>query len=90
MLAPNAAIDKTKKAPIVGTPLTTNVRVTISVQKTDDGAFHGGALDLEIYVPDDLTVEDPGPRHTVRADAAGVIWTKSAVGKGRFRAHEMD
>lgn len=67
---PNVMIDKSKKMPIVGTSLAAPVHVTISVQATDDGEFHGGALDLELYVPDGLALEDPGPTHTIHAAAA--------------------
>jgi hypothetical protein len=40
------------------------------VRTTEDGAFHGGTLDLRVYIPDGLTISDPGPAHTVTAATA--------------------
>lgn len=39
--------------------------VTLRLQTTADGAFHGGVLDLDVYVPDGLIVHDPDPPHAV-------------------------
>jgi hypothetical protein len=64
---PSAPVNKDKGAPTQGTPVTTPLHVTVAFQMTDDGAFHGGELDLHVYVPDDLSIEDPGPGHTIRA-----------------------
>lgn len=49
---------------------TARLRAKLVVQTTADGAFHGGLLDLHVYVPDDLKVQDPEPQHTVNATTA--------------------
>lgn len=41
--------------------------VSLRLQKTGDGRFHGGALDLDVYVPNGLVVHDPEPVHAVEA-----------------------
>lgn len=45
-------------------------RVRLTVQRTSDGFFHGGELDLHVYVPEGLMLSQPGPRHEVRIDDA--------------------
>ncbi|HVK83862.1 MAG TPA: hypothetical protein VM513_07130 [Kofleriaceae bacterium] len=35
------------------------------VRTTEDGEFHGGALDVRIYIPEGLMLADPGPAHVV-------------------------
>ncbi len=40
------------------------------VRTTADGQFHGGALDVRIYIPDGLTIGDPGPAHAITAATA--------------------
>jgi hypothetical protein len=40
------------------------------IQTTGDGRFHGGALDLHLYVPAGLTISDPSPLHVVSAKTA--------------------
>jgi len=47
-----------------------SLRVTVYIQRTWDGLFHGATLDVHLYVPDGLTIKDPGPSHTVDVDAA--------------------
>lgn len=43
----------------------------VYLQHTDDGAFHGGELDMHVYIPDGLPIEDPTPSHALTAaDAA--------------------
>ncbi len=43
----------------------------VYIQKTSDGEFHGGELDLHIYIPDGLKIHDPDPMHAITAaDAA--------------------
>jgi len=40
------------------------------VRTTKDGAFHGGRLDVRVYIPDNLVIADPGPEHTITAMTA--------------------
>lgn len=40
---------------------------TAYVQRTSDGQFHGGVLDLHIYIPDGLQIHDPTPMHAITA-----------------------
>lgn len=42
----------------------------VYVQQTDDGEFHGGVLDLHVYLPDGLLLTDPDPLHTVDPSSA--------------------
>ena len=44
--------------------------VSARVQISGDGQFHGGALDLHVYLPRGLVVEDPGAPHVVDAARA--------------------
>lgn len=46
------------------------VKAKVHVQVTSDGAFHGGVLDLHVYIPVGLEVHDPGPMHLVSATTA--------------------
>ena len=39
----------------------------VYLQRTDDGAFHGGELDMHVYIPDGLLIEDPTPSHALTA-----------------------
>ncbi len=40
------------------------------MQVTSDGAFHDGSLDLHVYVPLGLPIQDPEPEHVVSAASA--------------------
>lgn len=40
------------------------------VRTTADGEFHGGALDVRIYIPEGLMIADPGAAHVVSAQTA--------------------
>jgi hypothetical protein len=40
------------------------------VRTTEDGAFHGGTLDVRIYIPEGLMIADPGVAHVVSAQTA--------------------
>jgi hypothetical protein len=51
-------------------PTTAPLRASVYVQTTSDGAFHGGTLDLHVFVPDGLVVQDPLPAHAITADDA--------------------
>lgn len=48
------------------------LRVSLVLQKTKDGFFHGGELDLHVYVPKGLMLSQPGLRHEVTAQGAAV------------------
>ncbi len=45
-------------------------KATAYVQQTNDGNFHGGLLDLVLYLPKGLVLADPGPDHVVDAKTA--------------------
>lgn len=53
-----------------GAAVRSPLRVTVQFQRSGDGAFHGGALDLHIYVPEGLRIHDPDPVHVVSAEGA--------------------
>jgi hypothetical protein len=67
---PSAPTDKSNKSLPDGEAVTGKLRVRVSLQRTNDGAFHGGELDLHVYVPEGLEVQDPDPLHAVTADTA--------------------
>lgn len=67
---PNTPVDKSPGARVTGDPITTPLHVTVHVQRSNDGAFHGGTLDLHVYVPDGLRVHDPDSVHVVRDPAS--------------------
>jgi hypothetical protein len=53
------------------TPWTGAVHGAVQLQVTRDGAFHGGAIDLDVYVPDGLLVhDDAGASRAIDATAA--------------------
>lgn len=52
-------------------PSTAPLRAEVTIQTTPDGAFHGGALDLDVWVPDGLRVWlDGGGTATISAGSA--------------------
>lgn len=53
-----------------GAPSTRPLRVTVAVQRTSDGEFHGGELDLHVWIPDGLRIHDPEPLHEVKGATA--------------------
>lgn len=54
------------------TPWTGRLRASVLLQGSNDGAFHGGALDLDFYVPDGLRISDAqgDGTHTIDATSA--------------------
>jgi hypothetical protein len=53
------------------TPYSGQVHAVVHLQTSSDGAFHGGAIDLDLYVPDGLQVEnDSGAAHSITAATA--------------------
>lgn len=40
------------------------------IRTTADGAFHGGKVDMRVYIPDGLMISDPTPAHAISADTA--------------------
>jgi len=46
------------------------VHVRARIQISGDGAFHGGALDMHVYLPTGLKIEDPDNLHVVSAATA--------------------
>lgn len=87
-----------------GAQTTRPLRVRAYLQSTDDGAFHGGVLDLHVHIPSGLQVGDPGPVHGV--DAAGAATDEAmgarvdsfydgllelyGIGRGEVRYHDID
>jgi hypothetical protein len=67
---PNAPTNKSSDALPVGATVTTPLHVMINSQKTSDGEFHGGAMDIHVYIPDGLELEGPSARHAITADDA--------------------
>jgi hypothetical protein len=53
-----------------GTAWSGNVHVAVRLQTSADGAFHGGALDLDLYVPEGLVVEGSSGSHAITAATA--------------------
>lgn len=45
-------------------------RARAYVRTTIDGEFHGGTLDVRVYIPDGLMISDPTPLHAVSAATA--------------------
>jgi hypothetical protein len=43
---------------------------SVFVRLAADGEFHGGTLDLTVYIPEGLTISDPDPEHVVSAASA--------------------
>ncbi len=85
-----------------GDPVTTPLRVTVKLQRTGDGAFHGGELDLHVYVPEGLRVTDPDPVHVVADPASDRALAKRVdvfyaelerlfgIGRGTVAFHRID
>jgi hypothetical protein len=42
----------------------------VFIRSTADGAFHGGALDVRVYIPDGLIISSPSPAHAISASTA--------------------
>ena len=49
-----------------GAQLTRPMRVAAYVQKTDDGEFHGGVLDLHVHLPKGIQIAWPDKLETIR------------------------
>ncbi len=64
---PDAPTDKSGTSTPVGTPVRGPLRVSVRIQKSGDGAFHGGELDMHVYVPEGMRIHDPGPVHELHA-----------------------
>jgi hypothetical protein len=71
-IVPNASKTGTKSSSEIpeGARSTHPLQVTVALQRTEDGEFHGGELDLHVWVPDGLRVHDPDPVHDVSASGA--------------------
>ncbi|HVK88897.1 MAG TPA: hypothetical protein VM513_32480 [Kofleriaceae bacterium] len=46
-------------------------RARAMIRTTEDGEFHGGVLDVRIYIPDGLVIDEPMPAHAITAATAG-------------------
>lgn len=53
-----------------GTAWSGNLHVAVRLQTSVDGAFHGGALDLDVYVPEGLLVDGTSAHAITAANAA--------------------
>ncbi|MBA3454569.1 MAG: hypothetical protein H0T42_15880, partial [Deltaproteobacteria bacterium] len=51
-------------------PTGKTARARAYVRTTIDGEFHGGTLDVRVYIPDGLMISDPTPLHAVSAATA--------------------
>jgi len=51
-------------------PLASRVHGVVRLQTSTDGAFRGGAIDLDLYVPDGLEIIDDGPARQINAASA--------------------
>jgi Pregnancy-associated plasma protein-A len=54
-------------------PLSTNLHGKVIFQTSTDGMFHGGALDLDLYIPDGLQIDGGGGKgasHTITVASA--------------------
>jgi hypothetical protein len=49
-----------------------NVNVTIHMQSTPDGKFHGGALDVNLFVPDGLEIEGETVSAAIAANSPAI------------------
>lgn len=67
---PTQPVDKGAKSVPPGTAVTGTLQVVISIQRSGDGQFHGGALDMHVYIPTGLRVHDPDPVHAIDAEQA--------------------
>lgn len=52
------------------TPPGRSAHASIYVRSTADGQFHGGTLDVRIYIPEGLEISDPEPAHVVTPESA--------------------
>lgn len=80
------------------------LHVTAQMQVTRDGRFHGGTLDLHLYVADGLIIQDPTSAHDVSADEAAedeaiqarvdaffdLLESLYDVGRGEVQYHAID
>lgn len=80
------------------------LHTVVAVQHTPDGAFHGGVLDLDLFIPDGLVIQNPGRSHmidaTVAAQDAAVAarvdafyasaLTLAGLDRGEVRFHAID
>ena len=53
------------------TPWAGRAHAVVRLQTSSDGTFRGGALDLDLYVPDGLLVSGSGAPHAITAASAG-------------------
>lgn len=101
-LVPTGPVDKSGTSRAQGDPITGALHVTVKLQRTGDGAFHGGQLDLHVYVPQGLHVQDPDPVHVVTNPSSDASIGKRVdffyeellrlfdIGRGTVTFHSMD
>ncbi len=57
------------KIQLSGSPGST-LRAAARIQISSEGAFHGGAVDVHVYIPEGLRISDPEVAHVVSASGA--------------------
>jgi hypothetical protein len=79
------------------------IHLWLTLQQTSDGFFHGGELDLHVYIPPGLHLSDPDPDHEVTlskaaTDAAlqarldaffALLQNLAGIGRGKVRYHAL-
>lgn len=66
----NAGIRSWRSTVEVSIPGGQTAHARAFVRTTVDGEFHGGTLDVRVYIPDGLTIADPMPAHAITAATA--------------------
>lgn len=76
------------------TPFAGKTHAAVRFQTSSDGTFKGGALDLDLYVPDGLMVGDTGAPHVINAAGAATdaaLQSRLTVAFGMFkRLYNLD
>lgn len=70
------------------TPWAGRAHAVVRLQTSSDGTFRGGALDLDVYVPDGLLVSGSGAPHAITAASAGAdadLQSRLTITFGLFR-----
>lgn len=95
---PNATVDKSSDALPPGAAVTSPLHVVVNTQSSSDGEFHGGVLDMHVYIPDNLSIDG----HTLTADDAPTAMKSRVdtfyaklqqlfqIGRGNVTFHAID
>jgi hypothetical protein len=94
--------NKSSAALPTGPRITTPLHVTVAIQRTSDGEFHGGELDLHVWMPAGLRAHDPDPIHEVTSPEGDRSIAKRidlfyedleslfGIARGRVQFHSID